>query len=268
MDYTINVKGRLFDMSKPQVMGILNVTAESFYSASRMQSEEAVHQRVEQIISEGGTMIDVGACSTNPYLKQLTSEEEEISRLEMALAVIKDMNVQLPISIDTFRPKVARLCIEKYRADIINDISAGEDADIFRVVAETGTPYILMSQKPTLEEIIMEFASKVQQLRDLGQKDIILDPGFGFGKTMEQHFRLLSQLDKFFVFGLPVLVGFSRKRMIYQTIGGNADSSLNGTTVLDTIALTKGANILRVHDVKEAVESVELYNAMVSAKEE
>ncbi|MDT3387139.1 MAG: dihydropteroate synthase [Bacteroidota bacterium] len=267
MDYTINVKGQLFSMDNPQVMGILNITNESFYPASRVQSEEGVRQRVKEIISEGGTMIDIGACSTNPYLKQLTTEEKEIQRLEMALSVIKDLNVHLPISIDTFRPKVARLCIEKYDVDMINDISGGESPEMFRVVAETGTPYILMSQKATLDEIRMEVASKVQQLRNLGQKDIILDPGFGFGKTMEQHFRLLSQIDRFSVLGLPVLVGFSRKRMIYQTIGGNADTSLNGTTVLDTIALMQGANILRVHDVKEAVESVELFNAMVKAKE-
>jgi dihydropteroate synthase len=258
MDYTINIKGHLMSLAEPQVMGIMNVTPNSFYAASRVQTEEAIRRRVEQIRDEGASIIDVGACSTNPFLERLTTEEEEMAQLDMALAIMRDMGNELPVSIDTFRPGVARMCIEKYGADIINDISTGEDPAMFTLVAKTGTPYILMSQKPTLHDILIEFAAKVQQLRDLGQKDIILDPGFGFGKTAEQNFALLEQTDRFSVMDLPVLVGISRKRMIYQTLGITADQSLNGTTVLNTIALMRGAAILRVHDVKEAVEAVKL----------
>ncbi len=258
MDYTINIKGHLMSLAEPQVMGIMNVTPNSFYAASRVQTEEAIRRRVEQIRDEGASIIDVGACSTNPFLEKLTTEEEEMAQLDMALAIMRDMGNELPVSIDTFRPRVARMCIEKYGADIINDISTGEDPAMFTLVAKTGTPYILMSQKPTLHDILIEFAAKVQQLRDLGQKDIILDPGFGFGKTAEQNFALLEQTDRFSVMDLPVLVGISRKRMIYQTLGITADQSLNGTTVLNTIALMRGAAILRVHDVKEAVEAVKL----------
>lgn len=258
MDYTINIKGHLMSLAEPQVMGIMNVTPNSFYAASRVQTEEAIRRRVEQIRDEGASIIDVGACSTNPFLERLTTEEEEMAQLDMALAIMRDMGNELPVSIDTFRPRVARMCIEKYGADIINDISTGEDPAMFTLVAKTGTPYILMSQKPTLHDILIEFAAKVQQLRDLGQKDIILDPGFGFGKTAEQNFALLEQTDRFSVMDLPVLVGISRKRMIYQTLGITADQSLNGTTVLNTIALMRGAAILRVHDVKEAVEAVKL----------
>lgn len=258
MDYTINIKGHLMSLAEPQVMGIMNVTPNSFYAASRVQTEEAIRRRVEQIRDEGASIIDVGACSTNPFLEKLTTEEEEMAQLDMALAIMRDMGNELPVSIDTFRPRVARMCIEKYGADIINDISTGEDPAMFTLVAKTGTPYILMSQKPTLHDILIEFAAKVQQLRDLGQKDIILDPGFGFGKTAEQNFALLEQTDRFSVMDLPVLVGISRKRMIYQTLDITADQSLNGTTVLNTIALMRGAAILRVHDVKEAVEAVKL----------
>ncbi|MBM6992430.1 MAG: dihydropteroate synthase [Prevotella sp.] len=262
MDYTINVKGRLMSLAEPQVMGIMNVTPNSFYAASRVQTEEAIRGRVEQIKREGATIIDVGACSTNPFLERLTTEEEELAQLDMALAIMRDMGNDLPVSIDTFRPKVAQMCIEKYGVDIINDISTGEDPAMFPLVAKTGTPYILMSQKGTLHDILIEFAAKVQQLRDLGQKDIILDPGFGFGKTMEQNFTLLDQTDCFSVMELPVLVGISRKRMIYQTLGITADESLNGTTVLNTMALMRGASILRVHDVREAVQAVELYKKL------
>ncbi len=262
MEYTINIKGRLMSLAEPQVMGIMNVTPNSFYAGSRVQTEEAIRSRVEQVKREGATIIDVGACSTNPFLERLTTEDEEMGQLDMALAIMRDMGNDLPVSIDTFRPKVAQMCIEKYGVDIINDISTGEDPAMFPLVAKTGTPYILMSQKATLRDILIEFAAKVQQLRDLGQKDIILDPGFGFGKTMEQNFELLDQTDRFSVMDLPVLVGISRKRMIYQTLGITADESLNGTTVLNTMALMRGASILRVHDVKEAVQAVELYKRL------
>ena len=175
---------------------------------------------------------------------------------------MKEEDAEIAVSIDTFRPKVARMCIEKYGVDIINDISTGEDPEMFPLVAETGTPYILMSQKGTLQDIMMEMAGKVEQLRQLGQKDIILDPGYGFGKTMAQNFAIYDEMERFGVLELPLFVGISRKRMIYQTLQITADQSLNGTTVLNTIALMKGANILRVHDVKAAVEAVRLYEAM------
>lgn len=262
MDYTINIRGRLMSLAEPQVMGIMNVTPNSFYAPSRVQTEEAIRTRVRQVRAEGASIIDVGACSTNPYLERLTTEEEEMAQLDMALAVLKDEDADLAVSIDTFRPRVARMCIEKYGADIINDVSTGEDPDMFRVVAETGTPYIIMSQKGNLEAIMVELAAKVQELRSMGQKDIILDPGYGFGKTMPMNLRLLYECDRFGVLGLPVLVGISRKRMIYQTLGITADESLNGTTVLNTVALMRGAHILRVHDVRAAREAVTLYTAM------
>lgn len=264
MDYTINIRGQLMSLAEPQVMGIMNVTPNSFYAASRVQSEEAIRARVRQIRSEGGTIVDVGACSTNPYLERLATEDEEMAQLDMALAILKDEDAEIAVSVDTFRSKVAQMCIEKYAVDIINDVSTGEDPEMFPLVAQTGTPYILMTQKATLHNILMEMAEKVQQLRDLGQKDIVLDPGFGFGKTMEENFRLLGQMDKLDVLDLPLLVGVSRKRMVYQTLGITADESLNGTTVLHALALERGASILRVHDVRAAKEAVKLYVEMRS----
>lgn len=265
MNYTINIRGRLMALDEPQVMGIMNVTPNSFYAASRVQTEEAVRARVRQAREEGATMLDIGACSTNPYLERLATEQEEMSQLDMALAITKDEDPDMPISIDTFRAGVAKMCIEKYGVDIINDISTGEDPEMFPLVAQTGTPYILMTQKATLSDIMKELSAKVQELRDLGQKDIILDPGFGFGKSLEQNFRLYDEMERFSVMQLPLLVGISRKRMVYQTLDTTADNSLNGTTVLNTIALMKGANILRVHDVKAAAEAVTLYNKMRAA---
>ena len=262
-DYTINVRGQLLSLSRPQVMGIMNVTPDSFYAPSRVQTADAMRRRVKQMEEEGATLIDIGACSTNPYLEHFTSEEEETARLEEALEVVKETQPRMAVSIDTFRPKVARMCIEKYGVDMINDVSTGGDPEMFRVVAETGTPYILMSQKANLHDMLIELAQKVQELRDLGQKDIILDPGYGFGKSMEENFRLYDEIDRFGVLGLPLLVGISRKRMVYQTLCITPDDSLNGTTVLNTIALMKGASILRVHDVKAAVQAVRLYEKVV-----
>lgn len=264
MDYTINVRGKLMSMAEPQVMGIMNVTPNSFYAASRVQTEEAIRARVKQIRAEGATIIDVGACPTNPYLEKLTTEDEEMQQIDMALSILKEEDAEIPVSIDTFRSKVAQMCIEKYHVDMINDISTGKDPDMFPLVAETGTPYILMTQKATLRDVLMEFSEKVQQLRDLGQKDIILDPGYGFGKTKAQNFKLYDEMERFRVMELPLLVGISRKRMIYQTLNITPEESLNGTTVLNTIALMKGADILRVHDVKEAVEAVKLYKSLKS----
>lgn len=276
MEYTINIKGRLMDLSTPQVMGILNVTPDSFYSGSRKQTEEEIANRANQIIAEGGSIIDVGAFSTRPGADEV-SEEEEGRRLKFALDIVRREQPDVAISVDTYRPTLARKCIEEWGADIINDVSEGgitgitnvplqrqetECPEMFRVVGELKVPYILMSVQPTLAMMMKGFAREVQQLRDLGAKDIILDPGFGFGKDLAQNYQIFAELEKLNVMELPVLVGISRKSMIYKLLGGDATTSLNGTSVLDTVALMKGTSILRVHDVKEAVEAVRIVEAM------
>lgn len=276
MEYTINIKGCLMDLSTPQVMGILNVTPDSFYSGSRKQTEMEIAQRANQIIEEGGSIIDVGAFSTRPGADEV-SEEEEGRRLKFALDIVRREQPDAAVSVDTYRPTLARKCIEEWGADIINDVSEGgitgitnvplkqrqeEYPEMFRVVGELKVPYILMSVQPTLETMMKGFAREVQQLRDLGAKDIILDPGFGFGKNLIQNYQIYNEMEKLNVMELPVLVGISRKSMIYKLLGGDATTSLNGTSVLDTIALMKGASILRVHDVKEAAEAVKIIEAM------
>lgn len=276
MEYTINIKGRLMDLGTPQVMGILNVTPDSFYSGSRKQTEEEIANRANQIIAEGGSIIDVGAFSTRPGADEV-SEEEEGRRLKFALDIVRREQPDVAISVDTYRPTLARKCIEEWGADIINDVSEGgitgivnvplqrqetECPEMFRVVGELKVPYILMSVQPTLAMMMKGFAREVQQLRDLGAKDIILDPGFGFGKDLAQNYQIFAEMEKLNVMGLPVLVGISRKSMIYKLLGGDATTSLNGTSVLDTVALMKGTSILRVHDVKEAVEAVRIVEAM------
>lgn len=276
MEYTINIKGRLMDLGTPQVMGILNVTPDSFYSGSRKQTEEEIANRANQIIAEGGSIIDVGAFSTRSGADEV-SEEEEGRRLKFALDIVRREQPDVAISVDTYRPTLARKCIEEWGADIINDVSEGgitgivnvplqrqetECPEMFRVVGELKVPYILMSVQPTLAMMMKGFAREVQQLRDLGAKDIILDPGFGFGKDLAQNYQIFAEMEKLNVMELPVLVGISRKSMIYKLLGGDATTSLNGTSVLDTVALMKGTSILRVHDVKEAVEAVRIVEAM------
>lgn len=256
MQYTLNIKGRLMELTEPQVMGILNVTPDSFYAASRAETKEAIAERARQIAGEGGTIIDIGACSTRPG-SQPASQQEETERLRMALRVVRLTVPDAVVSVDTFRPDVARMAVEEFGVDIINDVSEGS-TEMFRMVARLGIPYVLMSVQPDLRQTLLAFSQKVQQLRDLGQKDIILDPGFGFGKTLEQNYALLNELDKLQVMELPVLVGVSRKSMIYRLLGISQAEALNGTTILNTIALNKGASILRVHDVKEAVECCRL----------
>lgn len=240
------------DLSEPQVMGILNVTPDSFYAASRQQTELEIAECASRIVAEGGTIIDVGACSTRPGFQEI-SEAEEMERLRFGLGIVRRELPDGVISVDTFRPDVARMAVEEFGVGIINDVSEGNPR-MFRMVSRLRVPYILMSQQPTIREMLLSFAEKVQQLRDLGAKDIILDPGFGFGKTLEQNYQIMGELDKLQVMGLPLLVGVSRKSMIYKLLGFTPDESLNGTTALNTIALMKGASILRVHDVKEAVE--------------
>lgn len=255
MHYTLNCNGRLLDLSEPQVMGIINLTPDSFYAASRKQAEGEIIARCHQILLEGASIIDVGACSTRPG-GELVSEEEEAERLQRGLRLIRREMPDAILSIDTFRPEVARMCIEEYGADIINDVEGSDE--MFQTVARLRTPYIYMSRKATVHDILLDFAQTVQRLRNLAQKDIILDPGFGFGKTPEENFQLLRELEKLHVLDLPLLVGMSRKRMVWQTLKVTPDNALNGTTVLNTVALQKGASILRVHDVKEASEAVKL----------
>lgn len=264
MKYTINVRGQLVDLSSPVVMGILNATPDSFYSGSRKQTETEIADRANQIIAEGGKIIDVGAFSTRPGA-EIVSVEEETQRLKRALAIVRREQPDAIVSVDTYRPLVARQCVEEFGADIINDVSEGgltgivgqeihEEGDMFETVADLRVPYILMSVQPTLKKMMINFAAEVQRLRDLGAKDIILDPGYGFGKTLNQNYEILNEAERLQELELPILVGISRKSMIYRLIGGDPTTSLNGTTVLNTISLMKGASILRVHDVKEAVE--------------
>ena len=268
MQYTINVRGRLVDLSRPVVMGILNATPDSFYAGSRKQTEAEIASRADEIIAQGGRIIDVGAFSTRPGAAEV-SAEEETTRLRRALAIVRREHPDAIVSVDTYRPLVARRCIEEFGADIINDVSEGgitgivdtpihEEGDMFQTVAALGVPYILMSVQPTLPLMMQRFAAEVQRLRDLGAKDIILDPGYGFGKTLEQNYAIMNQAERLLELQLPVLVGISRKSMIFRLLGGDPTTSLNGTTVLNTISLMKGASILRVHDVKEAVEAVRI----------
>ena len=271
----INVNGSLLDLSQPRVMGILNVTPDSFYAGSRTQTEAEIVRRVKQIVSEGAAISDIGAYSSRPNADNV-SAGEEMERLRMGLKILFEIQPDAVVSVDTFRADVARMCVEEYGVAIINDIAAGEmDANMFHTVAALNVPYIMMHMQGTpqsmqqhphydnlLKEVFLYFARKVQQLRDLGVKDIILDPGFGFGKTMEHNYELLSHLEEFRIFELPLLVGVSRKSMIYRLLDITPQEALNGTTVLDTICLLKGADILRVHDVKEAVETVRIVQAM------
>lgn len=273
--YTINVKGQLMDLSEPQVMGILNITPDSFFAASRQQTDTDILNRAQQILDEGGSMIDIGAYSSRPGAT-VVSPKEEFSRLSKALKLVRETFPDAVISVDTFRSNIARMCVEEFQVDIINDISGGEmDHNMFDTIADLNIPYIIMHMQGTpqnmqsephyhnlIQEICFYFSKKVQQLHDRGMKDIILDPGFGFGKTIEHNYELMDHLQDFQIFELPLLVGISRKSMIYKSLGGTPDSSLNGTTVLNTISLMKGANILRVHDVKECVEVVKLVKKM------
>lgn len=276
MNYTLNIKGRLLSLEQPQVMGILNCTPDSFFAGSRKQSEKDIAERAHQIVAEGGTIIDVGAFSTRPGAQEV-SEEEEMERLRRALPVVRREQPDVAVSVDTYRPDVARMVIEEYGVDIINDVSEGGKTGIvdtplepsqskvpaiFAMMGRLKVPYILMSVQGNLKDMLINFSGEVEQLRAEGCKDIILDPGFGFGKTIEENFKLLEEMDKLQVLELPLLVGVSRKRMIHQTLGVTVDEALNGTTIINTAALLKGASILRVHDVKEAVQAVKLVGAM------
>ena len=265
------------DLSEPQVMGILNVTPDSFYSSSRKNSEQEIAGRVTDILAEGGSIIDIGAYSSRPAAEHI-SVEEEMSRLHGALQILRKIAPDAVVSVDTFRADVAKMCVEEYGVQIINDISGGElDPSMFETVAALGVPYILMHMQGTpqtmqmepryddlLTEMLQYFGRKVQQLHELGVKDIILDPGFGFAKTLDHNYELMNRLQDLNVLELPILVGVSRKSMIYRLLGGSPENALNGTSVLNTLALLKGASILRVHDVKEAVEVVQIVKKMLA----
>lgn len=276
--YTINAGGQLLDLSEPKVMGIINVTPDSFYEGSRRQTDREIAERSNQIVAEGGAIIDIGAFSTRPGAPEV-NEEEEMARLRHGLSVVRKEQPQAIVSVDTFRPDVAKMAVEELGADIINDVSEGgitgvantplpqEESDypaIFRMIGRLKVPYILMSVKPNLHAMMIAFAKEVQQLRDLGVKDIILDPGFGFGKTLEENYKLLNQMKLLEELDLPILAGISRKSMIFKIIGGTPADALNGTTAVNMISLMNGASILRVHDVKEAAECVKIYNKLVS----
>ena len=272
MNYTINVRGRLLDLSEPKVMGILNATPDSFFAGSRRQTEAEIADRANEIMEQGGTIIDVGAFSTRPGAGEV-SEQEETERLRHALAIVRREQPDAVLSVDTYRPAVARMCVEEFGADIINDVSEGgitgivntpihEEESMFETVARLRVAYILMSVKPDLYSMMKAFAAEVQQLRDLGMKDVILDPGFGFGKTLEQNYRIMDGMDRLHELDLPLLVGISRKSMISRVLQTDASGALNGTTVLNTIALLKGASILRVHDVRDCVEAVRIVGSM------
>ncbi len=278
MNLTLNIRGRLVDLSSPKVMGIVNVTPDSFYSGSRTDSYESLRARILQLREEGADIVDIGGCSTRPGAADVDADEE-YTRLCRALEVVKEIWPEVPVSIDTFRASVARKCVEEWGADIINDIAGGTlDPDMWQTVAELRAAYVLMHMRGTpatmqqhtdyadvTAEVITDLSRKVYDLRGLGVCDIIIDPGFGFAKTVDQNFQMLDELHEFCRMGLPILAGVSRKTMIWKTLGVSPEESLTGTIALNTIALRKGASILRVHDVKAAKEVVMLHDAMKRA---
>jgi dihydropteroate synthase len=273
--YLMRCRGRLLDLSRPKVMGIVNVTPDSFYSGSRKTEANEVLSQVDRMVGEGADMIDVGGYSSRPGAEHIP-QQEELSRIRPALEHIRRHHPELVLSVDTFRPEVARMAVEDYDVDMINDISGGEmGSRMFETIADLNVPYIVMHMKGTpqdmkerahyqemMKEITRYFSEKTDRLRSLGVNDVILDPGFGFGKTIEHNYELLSRLDELKIFELPLMVGLSRKSMIYKVLGVDPGQALNGTTVLNTLALERGANILRVHDVKQAREAIIIRDKM------
>jgi len=267
----INAGGRLLDLSSPRVMGILNVTPDSFYSGSRVMAENEVIKRAVQMSEEGADIIDVGGYSSRPYADQVTAEEEK-GRVLKAIKIIKRELPGIIISVDTFRSEIAREAVSVCGADMINDISAGNmDEEMFNLIEELNVPYVLMHMQGTpktmqenpiyedvVADILKQMSHKIVRLKSAGVKDVIFDPGFGFGKTIKHNFELLKRLNEFEITGLPLMVGVSRKSMIWKTLSITPGEALNGSVVLNTVALLNGADILRVHDVKEAVEAVKL----------
>lgn len=275
--HTLTCKGKLIDLKTPVVMGIINVTSDSFYGKSQFMMKRRILKRAKQILTQGGKIIDVGACSTRPGSMPI-SENEELKRLEKALSVIRKNFPNEIISIDTFRASVAKRMVEDYDANIINDISAGNmDKSMFETIADLNVPYIAMHMQGTpenmqnnpqykdvIKDLFTFFSNKIEQLTRMGVKDVLIDPGFGFGKTLNHNYAILNNLDSFSIFNLPVVAGLSRKSMIYKPLNTDPKNALNGTTVLNTIALTKGAKVLRVHDVGEAIEAIKLTEIVLS----
>ena len=276
--YTLNLGGRLLPLDRPRVMGILNATPDSFYDASRCGSgAEAIARRARAIIEEGGDIIDIGAYSSRPGADDVSPEEEWL-RLDRALDTIRSLYPESILSVDTFRADIARRCVEQYGVQIINDISGGDlDPEMFDTVADLHTAYILMHMKGTpqtmqeaprynhlMADVTDYFARRIDRLHRLGVSDIVVDPGFGFGKTLDDNYRLLRRLDELRPLGKPLLVGVSRKSMIYRLLGTTPAESLTGTTALHTLALINGASILRVHDVREAVETSKIVSKTLS----
>ena len=266
--YSINVGGELLSLAEPVVMGILNATPDSFYQHD--EGAEAIRQRTRKMLSQGATIVDVGACSTRPGYTA-PDEKEEMRRLREALSIVREEAPKAIVSVDTFRANVAKMCVEEFGVQIVNDISEGElDKDMFKTVAELGVPYVLTHNKAIhdtddaafMAALLRDLGSKVEQLHEFGVCDIILDPGFGFGKTLEQNYILMRNLEVLHELHLPLLVGVSHKSMIFKLLGTTPDEALNGTTVLHTVALQKGAHILRVHEVKEAIECIKINNEL------
>ena len=270
--HTLNLRGRLLDLQEPRIMGILNITPDSFYAGSRTESEADITQRLHTLMEQGAEMIDIGAYSSRPGADDV-SEEEETERLRRGLRIVRKLYPDVPVSVDTFRANVARMAVEEEGADIINDISGGEmDRQMFRTMARMGVPYILMHMQGTPQdmqqapqydnvrrEVLLYLAERIDRLHQMGVCDVVADPGFGFGKTLQHNYELMEHLDDFAELDCPLLVGVSRKSMVYKLLGGTPLTALNGTTVLHTVALLKGADILRVHDVAEAVEAKRIY---------
>lgn len=268
MTKIVNIRGQLFDFSTPVVMGILNLTPDSFYANSRVEANKNLIQRAEEMLQAGATILDIGAFSTRPGAEEV-SEKEEMQRLKAGLLLLKKELPNALLSVDTYRSNVAKMCVEEFGVDIINDVSEGgitgrtnvlleEEQQMFKTVAQLKVPYILMSVKSDIVSMIKSFVAELNELHALGVKDVILDPGFGFGKDLKQNYEVLYHLEKLSVLDAPVLVGASRKRMIQQLLNVDAAHSLNGTMVVHTLALMKGASILRVHDVQEAVEAIQI----------
>ena len=276
---TIKCRGEIIKLSEPKVMGILNLTPDSFYDGGRYGTQEKILNQVNKMVTDGCDILDIGACSTKPGANVVT-ETEEIKRLVPVLELIKSKIPNLILSVDTFRAEVARIVVRDYSVDMINDISAGEmDEKMLQTIAALNVPYIMMHMQGTpqtmqqnpqynnvVREVIGYFSEKISLTKMLGINDVIIDPGFGFGKTIEHNFQLLNYLSDFRIFELPILVGLSRKSLIYKLLKTAPDNSLNGTTVLNTLALAGGANILRVHDVKEARETIMLFKEYSKAK--
>ena len=270
MEYTLNCNGHLLNLSTPQVMGILNATPDSFYAASRTQTEREIANRAEEILQQGGTIIDVGACSTRPDSKTATEAEEE-ERLRLALKTIRIVAPDAIVSVDTFRPQLARMAVEEYGVAIVNDVGApvnnpevtiASQKDMFRMVSRLRVPYIYMSRKSNIKDILLDSAEVVDVLRSMGQKDIIIDPGFGFGKTVEENYEVMNGMERLQMLKLPIMVALSRKSMIYRLLESTQEQALAGTIALNTIGLMKGADILRVHDVKEAVDCAKIVKSL------